>query len=382
MAGALAGGDGVPASGGRDSGRGASAAGPLPLVGAPGGRGRRRPADGSAAGIDRYRHRPTIGTRAALSWGAGGPPNGLGARPAARRGARPDLHRPTRSTRRSRSSACPEVVLHLAVVGAGRDRRRPADRRRPRRHVRPGQRRDPQPDPPSLARGAGAARARPGRGGPGRRCVPPATASWPVTGSASRSRRRHGRSSGRRRTPATFELHRGPATPSRLILPVDPAGRRSGRRAGAGVQDHAARRSASSTAAAAPTGPSGRSTDDVIAGTVTVTIHDGGEDVLEDGRRLYAAETLTLTASDADPARATFDADVVYRWQRTRLRDRDPGALDADQRRRGLRPRGRARGRSRRRAVLPARRGASGSSGGSSEPSTPSRPGRRLDCRP
>ena len=62
---------------------------------------------------------------------------------------------------------------------------------------------------------------------------------------------------------------------------------------------------------------------------MTVTVHDGGEDILDDGRRLYAAETLTMTASDADPARASLDADVVYRWQRPRLRDRDPGALDA-----------------------------------------------------
>ena len=45
-----------------------------------------------------------------------------------------------------------------------------------------------------------------------------------------------------------------------------------------------------------------------------MTIHDGGEDVLEDGRRLYAAETLRLTASDKDPASARLEADVVYRW--------------------------------------------------------------------
>jgi hypothetical protein len=61
--------------------------------------------------------------------------------------------------------------------------------------------------------------------------------------------------------------------------------------------------------------PVWRITDDVIAGTVTASVHDGGEDLLEDGRRLYAAETLTMTASDADPARATLDADVVYRWR-------------------------------------------------------------------
>jgi hypothetical protein len=61
--------------------------------------------------------------------------------------------------------------------------------------------------------------------------------------------------------------------------------------------------------------PVWRVTTDVIEGTVTVTIHDGGEDVLDDGRRLYAAETLKLTASDPDPAHASLDADVVYRWQ-------------------------------------------------------------------
>jgi hypothetical protein len=54
---------------------------------------------------------------------------------------------------------------------------------------------------------------------------------------------------------------------------------------------------------------------DVLAGSVTVTVHDGGEEILDDGRRLYAAETLTMTAFDGDPARAILDADVVYRWR-------------------------------------------------------------------
>ena len=39
--------------------------------------------------------------------------------------------------------------------------------------------------------------------------------------------------------PATFELHHGPATPSRLILPVIPDAGGRGRPAGPGVQDHA-----------------------------------------------------------------------------------------------------------------------------------------------
>jgi hypothetical protein len=65
---------------------------------------------------------------------------------------------------------------------------------------------------------------------------------------------------------------------------------------------------------AAADDPIWRITNDVIGETTTVTVHDGGEDILDDGRRLYSAETLTMTASDADPAHATLDADVVYRW--------------------------------------------------------------------
>jgi hypothetical protein len=56
-------------------------------------------------------------------------------------------------------------------------------------------------------------------------------------------------------------------------------------------------------------------TQDVIDGSVTVTIHDGGEEILHDGRRLYAAETLRLTARDETPERAEMDGDVVYRWR-------------------------------------------------------------------
>jgi hypothetical protein len=57
---------------------------------------------------------------------------------------------------------------------------------------------------------------------------------------------------------------------------------------------------------------------------VTVHVHDGGEGIVPDGRRLYAAETLRMTAWDRDPARAELDADVVYRWQ-----EREAGRGDA-----------------------------------------------------
>jgi hypothetical protein len=66
--------------------------------------------------------------------------------------------------------------------------------------------------------------------------------------------------------------------------------------------------------------PVWRIEEDVLGGSVTVHVHDGGEDVVPDGRRLYAAESIRMTAWDDEPARAELDADVVYRWQ-----EREPG---------------------------------------------------------
>ena len=154
--------------------------------------------------------------------------------------------------------------------------------------------------------------------------------------------------------PATFELHRGPehAVPTRPAGRA--AGRRAGRRAGPGVQDDAAGRAARSAAKAARTRRSGGSRRRHRRTRVTVTIHDGGEDILEDGRRLYSAETLELTACDADPAHAT-----PGRGRRLSLAGASPSTTEIRARSRqtsdarGVRPGRRARGRPRRRAVLP-----------------------------
>src|SRR4029078_4704756 len=75
---------------------------------------------------------------------------------------------------------------------------------------------------------------------------------------------------------------------------------------------------------ATPAPPVWQVEEDVLDGSVTVRFHDGGEDVVPDGRRLYAAESIRMTAWDADPGRAELDADVIYRWQ-----ERDP-ALDGE----------------------------------------------------
>jgi uncharacterized protein len=114
--------------------------------------------------------------------------------------------------------------------------------------------------------------------------------------------------------PATFELHRGPARPSRLRLPVVPPAGGSG--------DEPVPAFKATPADVPPIGGPGEDdppawgiVDDVLAGTTTVTIHDGGGWPLADGRHLYSAETLTMTASDRDPAIASMDADVVYRWR-------------------------------------------------------------------
>jgi hypothetical protein len=110
--------------------------------------------------------------------------------------------------------------------------------------------------------------------------------------------------------PGELRVHHGPGTPSRLELPVlpddvpmpEPPAFRTDpvvlREVGASEEDP----------------PEWRIEEDVIRGTTTVTIFDGGATTQEDGSRLYASERLVLTASDPDPARARLESDVVYRY--------------------------------------------------------------------
>jgi uncharacterized protein len=59
--------------------------------------------------------------------------------------------------------------------------------------------------------------------------------------------------------------------------------------------------------------PVWRITEDVLAGTVTVTTFEGGEAVNEDGTRLYSSEAHQMTTSDADPADTRMSSEVHYR---------------------------------------------------------------------
>ena len=285
------------------------AGGPLPLVGRliaepDGGR--------QPAGADRYRHRPTVGTRGSLSWGAGGPPNGLA------RDLRPDESLgPVFSTEPLTAPieilGVPEVVLHLSVsapvatavvrladvapdgtsaqVSAGilnLTHRRSHERPEP---LEPG-----RLDEVRIALRPAGYRFLSGH----RIRLSVASSAWPVVWPSPFR--------------ATFELRRGAASPSRLVLPVVPPAGGPG-----DLPAPAFKTAPPDLPKVGFTGPADeplwRVEEDVVKGTSTVTIHDGGEEVLADGRRLYSAETLRLTADDADPARARLDADVVYRWR-------------------------------------------------------------------
>ena len=302
----------------------AFASGAHPLV------GRLVDAPDGASGADHYRHRPTIGTRASLSWGAGGPPNGLA------RDLRPDESLGPTYTSAPLADpvqilGVPEAVLHLSVTAAvatavvrltdvapngtsaqvsagilNLTHRHSHERPEP---MEPGRIDEVRvPLRPAGYRFLAGHRLR----------VSVASAAWPVIWPSPEA--------------ATFELWHGRAAPSRLILPVvPPAG-------GAGdarppvfktgppeLPDVGGEGAADS--------PLWQIRDDVIEGSVTVTIHDGGEDLLEDGRRLYSAETLRLSARDADPAHASLSADVVYRWHEhsfdTEIRARSRQTSDA-----------------------------------------------------
>ncbi len=62
--------------------------------------------------------------------------------------------------------------------------------------------------------------------------------------------------------------------------------------------------------------PRWRVAEDVLTGEVTVSTHDGGDTILEDGSRLYNAESHDMTVSDADPARARMGSKVRYVLER------------------------------------------------------------------
>ncbi len=280
--------------------------------------------------VDRYRHRPTVGTRAALSWGAGGEPNGLA------RDLRPDdVLGPTYTSEPLVAPVeilgVPTVLLYLATsapvatavvrlsdvapdgtvaqVSAGILNLTHRDSHAFPRPMPVGQVEAIRIDlRPAGYRWLAGHRIR----------VSVGSSSWPVIWPSP--------------LPCEFDLHHGLAMPSGLVLPVIASV--------GGPGDAAVPMFKTSPPDVAEIGDEGSTdppvwtiTEDVLAGAVTVSIHDGGEDILDDGRRLYAAESLLMTASDADPSHASLEADVVYRWHehdfQTEIRARSRQTSDA-----------------------------------------------------
>jgi putative CocE/NonD family hydrolase len=262
------------------------------------------------AGVDPLLHRPTVGTTAALSWGAGWPPNGLG------RDQRPDEARSltyttapletaisilgTPRAELQVSATMPVATLVCRLMDVAPD----GTPQQVSAGILNLSHRESHSDPAPLEPGEVVAvsiglRSAGYRFAAGHRIrLVVSTAYWPVIWPSPLA--------------GMIHVHHGPAAPSRLVLPTVPdAG-------GAGDLVPVPFRTSPPDVRSVGTGtedpPVWRVVEDVLAGTVTVETFGGGSTVLEDGRELHASEALTMTASDADPAAAAFDSSVVYRW--------------------------------------------------------------------
>jgi putative CocE/NonD family hydrolase len=264
------------------------------------------------AGSDHVRHRPTLGTAGPLSWGAGGAPNGLA------RDLRPDealsltytsdplaepldaLGFPEAVLHLSADAEIATVVVRLADVAPDGTSAQVSSGILNLTHRRSDE--TPEPLVPGQVETVRVAlRALGYRWLAGHRVrVSVATQAWPIVWPSP--------------LPVTLTVHRGPATPSRIVLPILGAAARAAIRPAspAEVGTPADLRDVGSGDAEPPVW---RIDEDVIAGSVTVHVYEGGTTVLEDGRALFSSERLDMTAFHDDPARARLDNDVVYRWR-------------------------------------------------------------------
>ena len=268
------------------------------------------PAPGDA-GRDTFPHLATVGTRSALSWGAGSAPNGLA------RDLRPLESLGVTYTTSPVDEAVeilgfPVAVLHVAasapiatvvawlsdVAPDGRSAQVSAG-------VLNLTHRDSNVSPTPLEPGRAyevriPLRAAGYRFLPGHRIRLSITSSyWPVLWPSPLA--------------CDIAVLRGSQTPSRLILPVIPP---AGADGDLPVPEfRAPPPDVAEVGRGSEEPPVWRIVDDVIAGSVMVEVSEGGTTVLPDGRELYAGEQLTMTAADADPAHARLDTRVVYRWR-------------------------------------------------------------------
>jgi putative CocE/NonD family hydrolase len=269
---------------------------------APGGALSTEPSPSGA--IEALLHRPTMGTRSALSWGAGWPPNGLA------RDLRPDeALLPTWTSRPldralhlfgqpvatfEVSSAMPVATLvarlsdvapdgTVAQVTAGILNLTHRHGHAHPEPLRPGER-----EQVSVSLRVTGYRYLPGH----RIRLSVASAYWPVIWPSA--------------YPGEIAIH---LDGSRLVVPAIPAQ--------AGLATPTFRMGPPDLPEVggrfSEDPPVWRIAEDVLAGTITVTTGSGETSVLPDGTELYAAELLEMTAADADPAHARMRTEVIYR---------------------------------------------------------------------
>jgi hypothetical protein len=276
--------------------------------------GRLEPTASAAdVGVDRVAHRPTLGTAAALSWGAGGAPNGIGG----------DLRRDEALGLTYTSDALaepldvlgvPVAVLHLsadAPIATVVVRLTDVAPDGTSAQVSAGilnlthRRSDEQPEP--LVPGRIEEVRVPLRTtgyrwlAEHRLRLSVATQYWPVIWPSP--------------LPVTLSVHRGPGTPSRLELPVLPQSVVADLVSDRPSNDPGPPSDLRVVGSGTDESPVWRIEEDVIGRSVTVHVEEWGTVDLEDGRSLYSGERLAMTAWDDDPGRARLHSDVVYRWR-------------------------------------------------------------------
>ena len=262
------------------------------------------------AAVERFRHRATIGTRAGLSWGAGGQPNGVA------RDLRPDdALGPTFTS--APLEAGVDLLGGASVVLRWESPVPVATAVVRLEDIAPdgtpfqvsagilnlthrGSHADPQPlEPGVVAEVRIAMRATAHRFAAGHRIrLAVASSMWPVVWPSPER--------------AVYALHLGGSAggAARLVLPVLPADHEAAvvppfKTTPAGLRDIGSYRGEP---------PTWQVTEDVIEGSVTVRTSEFGEATLPDGRTtLYTGEALEMTARDDDPAHARMHNEVVYR---------------------------------------------------------------------
>jgi putative CocE/NonD family hydrolase len=255
--------------------------------------------------FDRYTHRPTLGTRAALCYGGGSSPNGLA------RDLRPDealslTYTSAPLTEPLDLVGMPEAVLYLsssAPVAHVVVRLTDVAPDGTSAHVSTGVlnlthrggHADPQPlEPGQVYQVRVPLRAIGYRYLPGQRIrLSVASAYWPVIFPSP--------------YPAENALHRGPDFPSRLILPAVPDGAHPPAPPLKTTPPELISVGGDSEAE-----PIWQIVEDVLKGSVTVQVYGGGTSYLPGGAELFIDERIDMTAFEHDPARAQLYNQVLY----------------------------------------------------------------------